>query len=146
MLKRIGLKEFIMHDYYQMIDAMMQQQIWCCMGWIVLWVRSKMDFKPDDTHDTLKCKILEWVILGWLDLVTTTHRGLKVGGPWHGHWRWGCDRWEHFLISQQFRWGNGELWNFTHLILLPRNCILIVPIGINYTANFEARIVFLNTI
>ena len=38
----------------------------------------------------------------------------------------------------------GILENFTHLILLPRNCILIVPIGINYTANFEARILFLN--
>ena len=39
-----------------------------------------------------------------------------------------------------------NLENFTHLIPLPRNCILIVPIGINYTANFEARIVFLNAI
>ena len=40
----------------------------------------------------------------------------------------------------------GSLENFTHLIPLPRNCILIIPIGINYTANFEARIVFLNAI
>ena len=40
----------------------------------------------------------------------------------------------------------GSLENFTHLIPLPRNYILIIPSGINYTANFEARIVFLNAI
>ena len=40
----------------------------------------------------------------------------------------------------------GSLENFTHLILLSRNCILIIPFGINYTANFEARLVFLNAI
>ena len=38
------------------------------------------------------------------------------------------------------------LENFTHLIPLPRIYVLIVTIGINYTANFEARIVFLNVI
>ena len=40
----------------------------------------------------------------------------------------------------------GSLKNFTHLILLPRNYVLIIPIGINYTANFEASIVFMNAI
>ena len=69
----------------KMIDAMIKQQMWCCMGQLVLWVRSKMDFKPDDTYDTLKCKILEWSILGWLNLVTTTHKKLKDERPWHKH-------------------------------------------------------------
>ena len=40
----------------------------------------------------------------------------------------------------------GSLENFTHLNLLPRNDILIIPIGIYYVANFEVRIVFLNAI
>ena len=40
----------------------------------------------------------------------------------------------------------GSLENFTNLIPLPRNYVLIVPIGINYTPNFEGRIVFLNAI
>ena len=40
----------------------------------------------------------------------------------------------------------GSLENFIHLIPLPRNYILITPIGINYTANFEAGIVLLNDI
>ena len=39
-----------------------------------------------------------------------------------------------------------SLENFTHLILLPRIYLLIIPDGINYIANFEARIVFLNAI
>ena len=40
----------------------------------------------------------------------------------------------------------GSLENFTHLISLPRNYILIIPIGIYYVENFEVRIVSLNAI
>ena len=40
----------------------------------------------------------------------------------------------------------GSQENVTHLIPLPRIYVLIVPIGILYTANFEARRVFLNII
>ena len=40
----------------------------------------------------------------------------------------------------------GSLENFTHLILLPRNYILIIPIGIYCASNFEARIVCLNVL
>ena len=40
----------------------------------------------------------------------------------------------------------GSLENFTHPISLPRNDNLIIPIGIYYASNFEARIVSLNAI
>ena len=40
----------------------------------------------------------------------------------------------------------GSLENFTHLISLPRNYVLIIPIGIYYATNFEVRIVSLNII
>ena len=51
----------------------------------------------------------------------------------------------HFPVSNP-----GEavvsLENFTHLISLHRNYILIIPIGIYYAANAEVRIVSLNAI
>ena len=40
----------------------------------------------------------------------------------------------------------GSLEHFTHLISLPRNYILIIPIGTYYASNFEVMIVSLNAI
>ena len=45
----------------KMIDAMIQQQMQHYMGWLVLCIRSKMDFKPNDTYDTLKCKTFSMI-------------------------------------------------------------------------------------
>ena len=45
-----------------------------------------------------------------------------------------------FQLVNSLAEATGSLESFTHLIPLPRNYVLIVPIGIYYSPHFEARI------